>query len=189
MISDMVTIIVPTIPERVRTFTPRAMRSVYRQDYSPIGVMMIVDGDHDGAAVTRNRGIMVTRSEWVAFVDDDDVIYPHHIRTLLEHALATGADVTYSHYLTFRNGEPCGDPLGGSAREFDAVRLRKSNYIPVTTLCRTDAVKSAGGFQSDPEDYGLWIAMLNAGATFSYVPEITWEWHFHDHQTGGRSKS
>ena len=144
----------------------------------PAKVLVQHDESREGAAVTRNRALALVTTEWVAFLDSDDELKPDHIRACARHARLTGADVVYPGYDVI--GE---DPVGCFGVPFDPHLLRRRNYIPVTTLCRVEKVRAVGGFQPHPdehgdpcEDWGLWLALLDAGARFSHLPQRTWIW-------------
>ena len=171
-----ITVIVPTIPGR-EDLLSRALASIEGQSIS-CRVIVEFDATREGAAAVRNRALAEVHTEWVAFLDDDDVMKPDHLRACMRHAWFTGADIVYPGYDTI--GE---DPVGCFGIPFDPVLLRRRNYIPVTTLCRTELVKQVGGFQAHPdengdpcEDWGLWLALLDAGAKFSHLAQRTWIW-------------
>jgi len=124
----------------------------------------------------RSTGLI---SDWVAFLDSDDELKPNHLRACARNAALTGADLVYPWFDC--DGE---DKIGMFGVPFDAVLLRKRNYIPVTVLVRTELVRAVGGFRDHPdengdpcEDWGLWLALLDAGAVFSHLPQRTWIWH------------
>ena len=172
----MITVVVPTIAGR-ETLLDRALASVEAQSM-PSQVIVELDSDRLGAAAARNRALAKVDTDWVVFLDDDDVLKPNHLRACARHARLTGADVVYPGYDAV--GE---DPIGCFGIGFDPYLLRRRNFIPVTTLCRTDRVRAAGGFQEhldvngDPcEDWGLWLALFDLGAKFSHLPQRTWIW-------------
>lgn len=173
-----ITVVIPTIHGR-ETQLRRAIDSVWAQTM-PAALQVILDENRDGAAATRNRALEHVQTEWVAFLDDDDEFFPNHLRACSRYARLTGVDVVYPGYEVV-DGE---DPIGCFGLDFDPSLLRRRNFVPVTTLCRTEAVKAAGGFQDHPdengdpcEDWGLWLAMLERGAKFGHVPQVTWRWH------------
>lgn len=173
-----ITVVVPTIAGR-EVELARALASVDAQTAGVYWTMVMHDVERIGAAVNRNRALRVIDTEWVAFLDDDDEWKPNHLRACLRHAVLTGADVVYPGYDI--DGD---DPIGCFGIPFDPSLLRRRNYIPVTVLARTELVKKVGGFQDHPdengdpcEDWGLWLALLDAGATFSHLPQRTWIWH------------
>ena len=177
-----ITVVIPTIAGREQQLECAAA-SVEAQTLWPAKVLVELDIDRQGAAATRNRMLERVDTEWVAFLDDDDEFKPNHLRACMRHAGLTGAAVVYPGYNTIGP-----DPLGCFGMTFDGDLLRGRNYIPVTTLCRTDLVRKVGGFQPHPdengdpcEDWGLWLALLDAGAVFSHLPQRTWIWR----TTGG----
>lgn len=180
-----VTVVIPTHPGRER-LCGQAVDSVLAQTRQAEAIVVERDVGRAGAAVTRNRGLAKVTTAWVAFLDSDDSFAPEHLEKLVACAERTGADVVY----------PCPVVLGAPIPRlrfglpFSEQALRAGNYIPVTVLARTEAVRAAGGFQcppgSDFEDWGLWLALLDLGARFEHLPEATWMWNRHPGRTEGR---
>lgn len=184
----MITLVIPTIPPRARLLD-RALASVREQAMQPAVVLVEPDLLREGPAAVRNRALGRVDTEFVAWLDDDDELYPDHLRLLARFARLTGVDVAYPGYDVV-GGD---DPVGCFGLPFDAGLLRRRNYIPVTTLCRTEAVRAAGGFRPHPdehgspcEDWGLWLAMADRGATFGHLAARTWRWHLDNDTTRGR---
>jgi len=168
-----VTVVIPTIATRVKQLA-LALDSVRVQTLPAETVLVEFDEHREGPAVMRNRALAKIETEWTAFLDDDDLLYPDHLKLLARYARLTGVDVVYPQW----DGP---DPTGMQGKPFDPVLLQRANYIPVTTLCRTAAVRAAGGFQSHPdanrdpcEDWGLWLAMTEQGSKFGHLPIRTW---------------
>lgn len=188
-----ITVVIPTHPERGNVHDPttpfgRAVASVYAQTLPADRLAMAVDYDREGAAATRNRALELVETEWVAFLDSDDELYPDHLKRLARYVQLSGVDVAYPGYDCDR------DPVRCFGIPFDPALLRQRNYIPVTTLCRTEKVREAGGFQERPdehgnpcEDWGLWLAMLDNGCTFGHLPVRTWRWNISEDSTKGRA--
>lgn len=175
-----ITVAIATHPERMGPGGPyeRAVASVQAQTYAPTGgIAVALDAAGEGAATTRNKALDLVQTEWVAFLDSDDELYPDHLLRLARYVRLTGVDVAYP-------GWDGPDPTGMFGKAFDAALLERANYIPVTALCRTEAVRAAGGFQEHPdengdpcEDWGLWLAMSGQGARFGHLPVRTWRMH------------
>lgn len=186
-----VTVVIPHIPVR-DSMVLRALQSVFRQSHPADAVTVAVDVDHEGSATTRNRALANVATEWVAFLDDDDEWYPQHLKALLAAARSTGADVIYPGCDVERDGRllPVQDEWGRFGREFDAELLRRQSYIPVTSLVRTDLIYETRGFEAAPgseyDDWGFYLQLLDAGATFYHLPRVTWRWHHGEHNTSGR---
>ena len=184
-------VIVPTIPPHCQSGQyRRTMASIAAQDYDgPITVHVELDTNRTGAAATRNRALERVTADWVAFLDADDEWYPHHLRRCVDFAEALRADVVYPGYEVV-GGD---DPVNLFGHPFHSEWLRQTNFIPVTVVARAELVREAGGFQEHPdengdpcEDWGLWLAMLDRGATFAHVPDKTWRWHISESSTKGR---
>lgn len=174
-----ITVVIAHIPTR-RDELKRALRSVERQALQPREVIIETDMHHTGAAATKNRGLAQVRTDWVAFLDDDDQMLPKHLFHLRLAAFTEGADVIYSVPVVpenpaFVDSEP------QYFRPFDPKVLRQRSFIQTTSLVRAGLMREAGGFQcppgSDYDDWGAWLALLDRGARFHHVPEQTFIWH------------
>lgn len=172
-----ITVLIPTIPPRRAEFE-RAVASVQAQTLPASAVWAELDKDRDGAAAVRNRLLEQVRTEFVAFLDDDDELYPNHLKLCARYANLQGVDVVYPGY------DCDDDPVNCFGIPFDASLLKQRNFIPVTVLARTELVLAAGGFQNRPdehgdpcEDWGLWLSMLDNGAKFGHLPVKTWRWN------------
>lgn len=181
-----ITVVVASIPPRSQLLE-RALASIDAQTLAPDDVIVQVDEHREGAAATRNRALERVTTEWVAFVDDDDELYPDHLKKLARYARLSGVDVAYPGY----DVEGAPDPVNCFGLPFDGSLLERRNYIPVTVLARLSAVREAGGFQAHPdehgnpcEDWGLWLAMHRNGAKFGHLAVKTWRWHLGDTTKG-----
>lgn len=172
-----ITVIVPTIPARVEQLR-RALVSVQAQTLKPATVLVAEDRGREGPAVLRNRLLERVETEFVAFLDDDDWLYPDHLKLCARYMTLQNLDVVYPGY------DCDDDPVNCFGIPFDASLLKQRNFIPVTVLTKTQLVLDAGGFQPHPdehgnpcEDWGLWLAMLERGAKFGHLPIRTWRWN------------
>jgi glycosyltransferase involved in cell wall biosynthesis len=187
-----ITVCIATIPPRASQLR-RALASVAVQTLQPAAIIVEYDHEHAGAAATKNAAARRASTPWLAFLDDDDQFMPHHLETL-RHAARPDpmralypadpgvADVVYS--IPECPQLPGGrDPHGRYGVPFDAAELRRRSYIQTTSLIRADLFHEAGGFQLPPkpecpyDDWGLWLAMLDLGARFLHVPEVTFVWN------------
>jgi glycosyltransferase involved in cell wall biosynthesis len=181
-----ITVCIATIPPRASQLR-RALASVAVQTLQPAAIVVEYDHEHRGAAWTKNAAARRASTPWLAFLDDDDQFMPHHLETLhkaarVSYALATPADVVYS-IPEVPQSPTKRDPNGRYGVPFDPDELRRRSYIQTTSLIRADLFHEAGGFQLPPkpecpyDDWGLWLAMLDLGARFLHVPEVTFVWN------------
>lgn len=191
---DRVTVVIPHIPPR--TFElGRAVASVATQTHQPENVVIAFDKRHDGSAIMRNRALYHISTTWVAFLDDDDELLPHHLETLVRYALREGATVVYSGCRVMdATGVvvPLREEWGRFGQPFDAELLRQKSYIPVTSLVHANLAKRAlfgppaHALDSDYDDWGFYVRLLDIGARFLHVPEVTWIWNHNGSNTSGR---
>jgi cellulose synthase/poly-beta-1,6-N-acetylglucosamine synthase-like glycosyltransferase len=160
----VITVITPTIPGR-EDMLAECRTSVASLTLNHI-VMTDVNGE--GPAVLRNRMLEQVVTEWVLFLDDDDVLFPNYLDAVTPHL--PEADVVYTAWQLSGAVDPMPYP-------FDPDMLRQHNTIPVTACVRTEAVRAVGGFgDAELEDHELWLKLLDAGYRFRYTPVIAWHY-------------
>lgn len=200
MTEPLVTVVIPTIKPR-RGLLRRAVNSVMAQDMGDYPKPLIeigIDREHDGAAETRNRALLKATTPWVAFLDDDDYFMPNHLRTLLDaqnnfdlgdhEVYYTGCRVIGPEFQEI----PLQEEWGRFGKPFSEESLRASSCLPVTSLVNTEYAQQAlfGPPNHDKtcpyDDWGFYLRMLDLGATFLAIPEVTWVWHHHGRNTSGQ---
>ena len=171
-------------------YVVQAVESVLAQTLPPLEVIVVDDGSPDdtgarlaplaaagriryvrqanaGVAAARNHGASLARGEFLCFVDDDDLLFPHALATLAAPALRPELALVYGQRAVFRDGTspsaPASVPVG--AAPCDWARFLMGNRIatPGQVLLRREAFMAVGGF--DPEiwgadDWDLWLRLL-----------------------------
>jgi glycosyltransferase involved in cell wall biosynthesis len=162
-----VTAITASLPDRT-SLLAEAMATVTAQTVAT-SHLVGVDASR-GVAEVRNDLVRATRTDWVAFLDDDDLLDPNHVELLL--GCGANLDVVIPHCRF--DGPPL--PNGYCNRPFDRADLKRHGIFPITVLARREAILDAGGFptQGRYEDWELWNAMADAGCRFEVIPETTW---------------
>jgi len=149
--------------------------SVQKQTHKPTEHLIAVDYARAGPSEMRNRLLASAIGEWIAVLDDDDLLLPQHLQKLS----AAPGDIIYGYC------EVTGRSEWNPNRGFSASDLRHGNYIPVTALVRASLLHELHGWRSKEdshaglEDWDLYLRALDAGATFTCVPEVTWIYRFH----------
>ena len=163
----------------------------------PVRVLMTTDVERRGAAHNRDVGLSLVRTPYVAFLDDDDELLPHHCSTLLEVLRLSDSDLVYPWFTVVGGTDPF--------PQWEGVPWSDSEprQVPVTFLAKTDAVRAVGVFSyawdpgqgDDPgvdadgnragEDYRLILRLVAAGAKIRHFPHRTWLWHHHESNTSG----
>lgn len=177
---NKIAIITPTIPRR-HELLAECKDSVLSQTWGgEVFHAVGIDTFHDGPSVVRNNIIrdLDPSFEWLAFVDDDDVVFPEHLAILIE--ASADADVIYSDCIEE------GFIKTWKTRAFNYNEVKADNYIPVTVLMRRSLFEKVGGYKISPpgEDQELWLRCAEAGARFVYVPKVTWKYRQHPQLRG-----
>lgn len=166
-----VAVITPTVPSRA-ILLKECKAAVKAQTWAG-EVLHAVGEDVDkvGAATMRNNLVhsLDPSYKWLAFVDDDDMLMPEHLTTLVAHS--EGTDIIYSDCTEE------GFTKTWKTREFNYNNVKEANYIPVTVLMRRSMFEKVGGFPTEHypgEDQWLFLNAASAGARFQYVPQVTW---------------
>lgn len=196
--SPTVTVVIPTHPARLRgeQLLGQAVASVLAQTRPPDAIEIAIDNTGAGAAPTRQAGLNRADTDWVAFLDSDDLLKPKHLELMLRHAETTGADYVYSWFeilQTFAGGQQrlipwdpvTGDgvfPPGHYLNDFDPNDPIETT---MTVLVRTGLAKQVGmrtldrGEANTGEDRAFTLDCLAAGAKISHLKARTWYWRHH----------
>lgn len=177
----MITVITPSLPSR-SSMLAEAMESVAAQTVGDVCHLIQVDPYGVGPAVIRNALLYCADSEWVAFLDDDDVLDPDHLETLTSADL-DNLDVVIPHCRF--SGEQI--PAKFCNRPYDREALRRHGIFPIAVLARRLAILDAGGFSNERyEDWALWNRMADNGCRFEVIPRVTWTYRLgHGNRTHG----
>lgn len=125
-----------------------------------------------GPAGPRNLGIEQARSEWIALCDADDLWHPRKLKTQLDCAHTTGAQLVCTAIEDFADGAP---PMALLQRKLPAnaaahtlglwPMMLKNRIATSSVLCCRELILASGGFDTDRqliavEDYDLWLRVV-----------------------------
>lgn len=181
-----ITVAIPAIPPRVGTggLLDYAVKSVQDQTLQPSGgISCSLDMLKHGAGITRQRALDGVHTRWVAFLDDDDAMYPQHLKTLYDLMCDNNGDVAYSW---FDGNNPFPQHRGREMNPDDP------HHTTMTLLVRTDIAKQVGftdhhpdGWVLPQEDWQFILGCLKLGARFVGTGDITWHYRCHTNNTSG----
>lgn len=206
-----VSIIVRTYnrPERLR----ECLQSLRRQTYASFEVVVVNDAGEEvesilvdelgaipfqsirnprnlGRTAALNIGVEAARGKYIGFLDDDDVVYPDHIQSQAEVAIAPNRPVVYTDVLnvTYQLDGPTGQWKRVKEQlvysfDFSADNFLLANYIPITCwLIRRDCFDAVGPFDESLTIYEDWefLIRLSRKFVFHHIARITGEYRRRD---------
>ncbi len=134
---------------------------------------------HRGPGAARNAGVRAAGSDWIAFLDSDDLWHPEKLEKMMGAIQAHPEANFYCHNETIRF-------LDGTERVTDygvgfsfgkpiPKQLYRRNYFSTSAVvCRRDLVLRWGGFDetlTSAQDYELWLRM-SPDLVPVFVPEV-----------------
>jgi len=122
-----------------------------------------------GVSTARNRGVVESDGEWIAFLDDDDLWSPDKLALQLARAEATGRDWSYGASVTFL--PTVGICAAGPPPSAEAVcrELPFRNIVPggaSNVVVRRSLLGDVGLFDTSlrhMSDWDMWIRLASAG--------------------------
>lgn len=179
-----ITVVIPHILHR-RKELGEALESVARQYTRATEVLVCVDiNPHGtlGCSMMCNQGLNGATQPYVAFLADDDFLYPNHLQLLYDAITTHDADIAYSWYENKKGDHVY---IFDEFQPWDEDRMRASNYICGTILVKRETALKVGGYPTPgteewpdlvAEDWGFLIRMADAGAKVVGVDAKTWEY-------------
>jgi cellulose synthase/poly-beta-1,6-N-acetylglucosamine synthase-like glycosyltransferase len=178
--SDVTVLIPYHIGRENSPLLARAISSVGSQSY-PCEMILAKDVHAMGAAITRNHGLALVTTPWVAFLDSDDELDPDHIEKLVRCAEETGADYVYPWFRVVGGSDPF-PMFFGMPWDNDAPHC-----TTVTILVRTEIAQRLGFLDVPQEDWNFTLRCVATGVKIVHLPERTWTWYHHGKNTSGRA--
>lgn len=182
----LATIIIPIAPQHA-AIAARAIASANAQTV-PVVVLPIVDDTLRGAGFARNRGIELAETEFLAFLDADDLLMPNFVERCYAVYQQTGRYV----YTDFLDDSGARHPAPDCAFTYHPGDFIYTDPMAtahaVTTLVPTDWARRVDGFDEDlpgGEDSEFFIHLGTEGLCGTRLPEALF---VYANAPNGRSK-
>lgn len=173
-------------------FLPDAIESALNQTV-PCEVIVVNDGSTDnsleiarkypvkvinqvnkGLSSARNTGLMNCKTDWILFLDADDVLLPNCVEKIEHKIKETEADVIGLSFKEFG----IRDTIIQLMPEPKLEEFKVANRIGYCSAIKTDVLREVGGYSPRMlwgyEDYALWFDLLTRGKKIVTIPEIVW---------------
>lgn len=185
-----ITVCITSVGNPRASMLARAFASVVAQTHQPDAIVVAIDTDKEGAAMTRQRATEMVRTTYVAYLDDDDEFKPQHLHELSWHI---GNNSLIYPWFDVIGGQDPFPMHEGQVWQNDMPR-----QFPVTYLARVDAIRAAGGWCPVPvgpthadgnpqgEDWDLELRLIATGAEIVHLNQRTWNWYHHGKNSSGR---
>ena len=197
-IKSLVSIITRTVdrPESLQ----KAIESVIKQSYPNIELIIINDGgcsvtniidkyknklnkiiyhelkQNKGRSTAANTGLKLCNGEFIAFLDDDDIIYPSHIENLVE------SIIKHKEYMVVYSGVETANNPQQFTSTYDKTELMINNYIPIhAILLNRKILEHSVMFDKTFEVYEDWdfLLQLNQHSDFFFTGKVTAYYSLH----------
>ncbi|HZJ26323.1 MAG TPA: glycosyltransferase [Acidimicrobiia bacterium] len=200
--APLVSVIIPAY--NMVDFVAETIESALAQTYSAVEIIVVNDGSTDetaaaiapyrdriryveqenrGLAGARNTGIRVSRGEYLALLDADDLWLPDRLGHCVEHFAAhphlgmvttdayliEGGETTTKRCYRDRRQYPFPD-----AEDHQLAVIARRNFLFVSVVFKRELVDRYGSFDEQfrrAEDYELWSRYLVRGERAGYVDE------------------
>lgn len=132
----------------------------------------------------KNKGIMKSKGEYVAFLDDDNEYRTDHLIILFKELEKNeNIDVVYGDRWLIDETKKIPSQIG-VAIDFKTDILIQRNFIDTSdVLVRRQALFDVGGFDERYKkyiDWNLWVRLMKFGKRFKRVPIIITDYHLHN---------
>ncbi len=134
----------------------------------------VISQVNKGLSSARNTGLMNCETDWILFLDADDILLPQCVEYINKQIKYHGADV-----------------IGLSFKEFgirnNVIQLmpnptiedfKTGNRIGYCSAIKTSVLREIGGYSPKMvygyEDYAIWFDLLLRGKKIVTIPEILW---------------
>ena len=195
---DLVSVVIATF--NTGRYLPQAVQSVLSQTYSNVEILIIDDGSTDdtaqiirrweqdervrvyrqpngGQAQARNRGVALSKGQYVAFLDADDEWLSHKLSRQMPLFTNPQVGVVYSEYECMDGeGRSLPKPPTRMYRGRITAALLIDNFVSFqTAVVRRECLERHGAFDESVrmgDDYDLWLR-LSAHYEFDFIPQPT----------------
>ena len=195
---NLVTIIIPFYKKK--KFFSKTLNSILNQSYKGFKILIIYDDDDQkdliflkrfknekirilvnkrnlGAGYSRNQGIKLTKTKYIAFCDADDIWLKHKLKKQISLMEKKNLDFSHSNYKIINDTEKVVGKMkikkkltyDGLLKSCDiglSTVIIKTKYLKKNLFCRLKT----------KEDYALWLKLLRNGVQITGIDETLACW-------------
>jgi len=136
--------------------------------------VLVINSQHRGPGAARNLGMMKAKSNWIAFIDSDDLWERNKLEMVSDNIILNPLKNIFCHseYHMYKNGTL---KLVNYGADYDyskdlPTQLYLRNYFSTSaTVCKKALIDEYGGFDEkmmNAQDYELWLKISPKGNPF-----------------------
>ena len=180
-----ITVAIAAHPARFPGFLGEAIASAVAQTLQPAAILVYNDQERHGAGGSRRALLDQVQTEWIAWLDSDDIWYPQH----LSRCYTTAVETESIYVFPWFDG---GDPLGHFGLSFNPCT---PHHTTMGHLVRTDIARRVGFHDSQPGPFSNedWLFIVGVaeiacreGLKMTHLPERTWYYRQNGQNTSGQ---
>jgi len=138
---------------------------------------------HGGPSAALNRGLEMARGGYIAFLDDDDIVYPNHLEVLVNRLDKAGKPGLAYPQVKINYFDKKGRLTKSVLRGIPDIDLRKclrwDPIVSMLVLVSRECFEKLGMFIESlvytAHDQEMWIR-IRKNYPFYYIPELSAEW-------------
>lgn len=204
------------IPVYRAPFLADCLASVIGQTRPPDCIIVVDDGSPDGAAIeravapygnrvtlirqdnrgagaARNRGVLASDADVIAFLDADDEWLPDCLATQLDLLRTSRSGVVYADGNIFGDSPLRGTRFMATAPSeghvtLEALLSQRCTVLTSSVVARRTLLLDAGLFDEElrrGQDFDLWLRLAARGATFAYTTAVLVKRRIHAQNLSG----
>jgi glycosyltransferase involved in cell wall biosynthesis len=155
----------------------------------------IVNKSNGGQSSARNAGVAIASSDYVAFLDQDDIWYPRHLEVLANEIVAPKTRPTGYIYGNLDRIDSMGRMVDHQFLNAISSHPKRSLchcisndmfIVPSATIVSRQAFNEIGGFDEvlcGYEDDDMFLRLFRAGYQGIYVEEVVSKWRIYSGST------
>lgn len=158
-------------------------QKMLEEEFSDLNIRYAYTGEKKGRTVVGNQALSMSTGEYLNFLDDDDLLFPEHVKILVERLNEVNECAAYSiayesvvEYNRKKGGFKEYKRIVRYQQPFNRTYLTFYNYIPIQCiLFRRSLYEELGGFDESLdllEDWDLWVR-YSTRTDFVFVDKVT----------------
>lgn len=139
-------------------------------------IKVVHSEQNEGISGATQRALELASSDFIALLDNDDVLFPHALHLMMQTQQSSNADWLYSDFV-MRDGDKLSRPF--FKPNYSPERLMAQMYVNHFQVMRRNLVQQVGGFRKGydgSQDYDLALRVMEASPKVAHVPWPLYQW-------------